>query len=163
TAQKMIGSGIIGDLLEVETLYGYFRIPQLSLSINWTGNTFIEGFISCSMDSIIDFVAISSISTNFIFIAVSGGFTYLADSISSNPITEISSGTLRPLSWIALIAPNAILSLLAKIAENLLLPLSNFFAASYPAFSTNSLSMIKLLFIFIPASSNAFLYPLLLS
>ena len=57
--------------------------------------------------------------------------------MSTNPNIQISSGTLSPASWIALIAPIAILSLLANIAVGLSSFDSNSLADSYPDSSRN--------------------------
>ena len=54
--------------------------------------------------------AFSPILSIFCFTVVSEGFTYLATSKSSNPVTEISSGTLIPFSSKPLINPIAIKS-----------------------------------------------------
>src|SRR6056297_656217 len=62
------------------------------------------------------FIASLPISYLGIFIVVTVGSKYLVRGVLSKPVTAISSGTLKPLSFIALIVPNAIWSFAVTIA-----------------------------------------------
>ena len=83
-----------------------FIFLQESLSINLTGiNVFSFILLLLSICFTNKSIAVFPIASAFCFTVVNLGVKYCANSISSKPTIEISSGTLSPESLTASIAP----------------------------------------------------------